>query len=83
MKKIKILYCIDYLSTSGTEKQLISLINGLKRENFEPHLCCLRSSEIGEIRKIDALQIFKEMEYFLPIWAQEFISLNVCRFIKS
>lgn len=62
MPKINILYCIEYLAYGGTEKQLMTLINGINSKIFVPHLCCLRKSEIGLPRMKDALALFKAMK---------------------
>lgn len=62
MKKIHILYCIEYLGYGGTEKQLISLIEALDRNRFQPHLCCLRKSIINKCRKKEALDLFEKIE---------------------
>lgn len=77
MKKIKILYCIEYLSSGGTEKQLLSLIEGLNRDRFQPHLCCLRNSIIGEHRRAEALDLFKRIER--PKIQLDFISFRHIR----
>ncbi len=44
---IKILYCIDSLERSGTELQLIGLIDRLDRSRFDPHLLTIRPSDPG------------------------------------
>jgi len=62
MTKINILYCIEYLDCAGTEKQLISLINALNRNKFQPHLCCLRKSIIGKHRRKKVLNLFEKIE---------------------
>ncbi len=74
MKKIKILYCIEYLNFGGTEKQLISLINGLNRNKFQPHLCCLRDSIIGKYRRHEALDLFNKIK--CPKIQLDFISFR-------
>ena len=47
MSKIKIAFVIDSIvsPTAGTEKQLLFLLKHLDRNNFEPCLCCLQSSQ--------------------------------------
>jgi len=62
MNRINILYCIEYLYSGGTEKQLISLVKGLNTDRFQPHLCCLRSSLIGQLRRKHALYLFQKIE---------------------
>ncbi len=42
MAPLGIAYIIDQMKTGGTEGQLATLINGLDRERFEPHLVMLR-----------------------------------------
>jgi L-malate glycosyltransferase len=74
MKKINALYCLEYLSLGGTEKQLISLINGLNRAKFQPHLCCLRNSIIGKSRRSEALDLFKSID--CPKIQLDFISFR-------
>ena len=61
-EKINILFCIEYLDAGGTEKQLISLINGLKKLKYQPYLCCIRTSIIYGGRKEEALDLFKNIE---------------------
>ena len=61
MKKISILYCIEFLVYGGTEKQLYSLIEGLDKKKFKPHLCCMRKSIIGETRKREASHLFDQI----------------------
>lgn len=62
MKKTNVLFCILYLAHGGTEKQLITLINGLDRSKFIPHLCCISKSIIEPAFKEDALKLFENME---------------------
>lgn len=62
MNRINILYCIEYLYSGGTEKQIISLVKGLNTDRFQPHLCCLRSSLIGQLRRKHALYLFQKIE---------------------
>jgi len=62
MKKINILYCVEYLNSGGTEKQLISLINEINKEKYSPHLCCLKKTAIGKSRKKEALELFDKIE---------------------
>lgn len=62
MKKTNILFCILYLAHGGTEKQLITLINGLDRSKFTPHLCCINKSNIESSFLEDALSLFKEIK---------------------
>lgn len=38
---LKILYLIDKMQPGGTELQLLQLISGLDRNQFQPHLCVL------------------------------------------
>lgn len=47
MPKIKIAFVIDSITspTAGTEKQLLFLLRHLDRNDFEPYLCCLQSSQ--------------------------------------
>jgi len=74
MNKLKILFCIEYLDTGGTEKQLISLIDGLNGECFQPYLCCLRNTMIGNQRRKQAIDLFNAIE--CPKIQLDFISLN-------
>lgn len=62
MGKTNVLFCILYLAHGGTEKQLITLINGLDRSKFIPHLCCIRKSNIEPAFKQDALELFKNIK---------------------
>ncbi len=63
MVKINILYCIEYLSNAGTEKQLITLINALKNEQkIEPHLCCLRKTCIESHNKTEAERLYNKID---------------------
>lgn len=61
MRKINILYCVEYLAYGGTEKQLWYLIEALDKSKFQPFLCCLRNSIIGENRKKEALDLFQKI----------------------
>jgi L-malate glycosyltransferase len=44
--KIRIAFIIDELNLGGTEIQLISIIQRLRRDKFEPYLICLRDSKL-------------------------------------
>lgn len=91
MSKINILYCIEFLNPGGTEKQLMHLINGLDKNKFQPHLCCLRTSVINDIRKETALNLFNQMNF--PKIQLDFVSFRtpsswlqmykLVRFIKN
>ena len=61
-RKIKILFCIEYLAHGGTEKQLMALIGGINKDKFEPSLCCLRKSIIGENRISEANKLFQTID---------------------
>lgn len=61
-RRIEILYCIEYLGYGGTEKQLYALIERLSKKHFRPHLCCLRKSVIGQTRKNDAINLFRNIK---------------------
>lgn len=80
-KQINILFCIEYLAYGGTEKQLITLIEGLKGLNYRPHLCCLRRSAIGESRKDEAKALFDEVD--CNKIQLDFISLRNIRWYKD
>jgi glycosyltransferase involved in cell wall biosynthesis len=43
-RPIKVLFCIDRLTTGGTEKQLAALLRILDRDRIEPALCTLHPS---------------------------------------
>ncbi|MGD9897746.1 MAG: glycosyltransferase [Calditrichaceae bacterium] len=43
-KKIKLAYIIDEINIGGTENQLLTLVKGINRGEFEPHIICLRST---------------------------------------
>ena len=61
-RKLNILFCIEYLAYGGTEKQLMALVEGLNRERFIPHVCCLRSSAIGNNRITEAAELFDRLK---------------------
>src|SRR5688500_7397935 len=42
-----ILYCTDTLSAGGIERQLVTLIGGLDRTQFTPHVLCLYGEKVG------------------------------------
>ncbi len=62
MEKINILFCILYLAHAGTEKQLMTLIEGLNKSIFVPHLCCIRKSMIEPAFAKDALSLFRDIK---------------------
>jgi glycosyltransferase involved in cell wall biosynthesis len=43
----RILYCTDTLAAGGIERQLVTLIRGLDKTKFEPHLLCLYGEKVG------------------------------------
>jgi glycosyltransferase involved in cell wall biosynthesis len=43
----KILYVTDTLSSGGIESQLVTLITGLDKSRFEPHVVCLYGEKAG------------------------------------
>ncbi|MGD9489363.1 MAG: glycosyltransferase [Calditrichaceae bacterium] len=52
-KKIKIAYIIDEINIGGTENQLLTLVKGIDRDGFEPHIICLRSTPALKNIKFD------------------------------
>lgn len=62
MKKINVLFCIPYLAHGGTEKQLVTLINGINRDFFTPHLCCINKDSIDSSFLADALALFNDID---------------------
>jgi len=43
MKRIRILFVIDELDIGGTEQQILELVRGIDRNQFDPHVCCFRT----------------------------------------
>jgi glycosyltransferase involved in cell wall biosynthesis len=43
MKRIRLLFVIDELDIGGTEQQIVELVRGMDRAQFEPHVCCFRT----------------------------------------
>jgi glycosyltransferase involved in cell wall biosynthesis len=43
MKRTRILFIIDELDVGGTEQQIVELVRGIDRNQFEPHVCCFRT----------------------------------------
>jgi len=76
MPKVKIVFVIDSIAspTAGTEKQLLFLLKHLDRNNFEPYLCCLQSSQWLENDfdicplYIVKIKSFKNLVSFFRLW---------------
>ena len=47
MKRIRILFCVNYMHMGGVEKSLIALLRALPRDRFEPHVALERGT--GEL----------------------------------
>lgn len=47
MKRIRILFCLNYMNVGGVEKSLLSLLRVLPRDRFEPHVALER--EMGQL----------------------------------
>jgi len=59
---MNILFCTLYLAHAGTEKQLMTLIEGLDKSTFIPHLCCIKKSAIEPTFAKDALSLFRDIK---------------------
>jgi glycosyltransferase involved in cell wall biosynthesis len=79
MKRIRILFVIDELDIGGTEQQIVELVRGIDRNQFEPHVCCFRTG--AKAREIAELGVPVRHE---PKWGKADPSLVVrlASFIK-
>lgn len=66
MAKYKILYSLNQARVAGTEKHVLSLLNNLNREVFEPHVVCLSEGPLVALinEKGDKAKSFNRTSFF-------------------